>query len=131
MWWIFPDRLFNDPYFKESVIGEGLKGIAYTLGNLIPLHIMCDVSDIAVVPRVTDPFTHKPTIYVYDKYQGGIGLAQKLFAIERTVLRAVRDHITSCGCRHGCPSCTGPALEGGLFGKESALKILDLLDLEI
>jgi len=131
MWWIFPDQLFSDPYFKESVIGEGLKGIAYTLANLIPLHIMCDISDIAVVPRVNDPFTHRPTIYVYDKYQGGIGLAKKLFAIERAVLLAVRTHIKSCTCKQGCPSCTGPTLEGGMFGKSSAIKILDLLDLGI
>jgi len=91
---------------------------------------MCDVSDISVVPRVNDPFTHKPTIYVYDKFQGGMGLSKKLFAIDKTVLGAILTHIQSCICTHGCPSCTGPVLEGGLFGKESALKILKTLDLE-
>ena len=130
LWWIFPDEIFTDPYFKESVIGEGLNGIAYTLSNLIPLYIMCDVSDISVIPHVNDPFTHRPTIYVYDKYQGGVGLSRKLFDIDRMVLRAVRDHIKSCPCAHGCPSCTGPALEGGLFGKASAMKILELLNLD-
>ena len=129
LWWEFPDHVFEDPYFAESVIGEGLKGMAYTLGNLIPLYIMCDVNDIAVVPRVNDPFTHKPTIYVYDKYQGGIGLSKKLMAIDHMVLRAVREHIARCPCDHGCPGCTGPSLEEGLYGKESALKILNLLEL--
>ncbi len=130
MWWVLPDEIFTDPYFKESIIGEGLKGLAYTLSNLIPLYIMCDVTDISVIPHVNDPFTHRPTIYVYDKYQGGVGLAKKLFDIDRMVLRAVREHIKKCACAHGCPSCTGPALEGGLFGKTSALKILELLNLD-
>jgi len=128
--WEFPDEIFQDPYFEQSVIGEGLKGIAYTLKNLIPLYIMCDISDISVVPRLNDPFLRKPVIYVYDQYQGGIGLSKKLFAIDYMVLRAVREHITACPCEQGCPSCTGPALEEGLYGKKSALKILGLLDLD-
>ena len=130
LWWEFPDDIFVDPYFQESVIGEGLKGLSYTLKNLIPLYIMCDVTDISVVPMVRAPFSHKPTIYVYDKFQGGIGLSKKVFEIDREVLKGVRDHIKQCPCAHGCPSCTGPPLEDSLFGKESALKILDLLKLD-
>lgn len=130
LWWEFPDELFVDPYFQESVIGEGLKGIAYTMGNLIPVYIMCDTSDISVVPMVRAPFSKMPTIYVYDKYQGGIGLTKKLFQMDRVVLNAVRQHIRSCPCSKGCPSCIGPSLESALFGKESALKILDLLQLD-
>jgi DEAD/DEAH box helicase domain-containing protein len=68
---------------------------------------------------------------VYDKFQGGIGLSKKLFAIDRAVLSAVQTHIQSCACKDGCPSCTGPTLEGGLFGKSSALKILGMLNLEM
>ncbi len=129
MWWEFDDLLFTDPYFQESVIGEGLKGIAYTLNNLIPLYVMCDVNDISVVPMVRAPFSHKPTIYVYDKYQGGMGLSKKLYECDRQVLQAVLNHIGSCSCKHGCPSCTGPTLENTLFGKESAIKILQQLKL--
>lgn len=130
LWWEFPADFFINPYFKESVIGEGLIGIGHTLRNLIPLYIMCDISDISVVPMVRAPFSGKPTIYVYDKYQGGIGLSKKLFSIDKTVLQAVNEHIKSCSCKHGCPACTGPTLEGNLFGKESALKILQQIDLE-
>jgi len=130
LWWEFPDELFGDPYFIESVIGEGIKGIAYTIGRLTPLYIMCDVMDISVVPRLNDPFTHKPTIYVYDKFQGGIGLSKKLFSIDQVILRAVRDHIAACECDSGCPACTGPVLEEGLYGKKSALKILNILWLD-
>lgn len=129
LWWEFSDALFIDPYFKESVIGEGLRGMAYTLQNLIPLYILCDVTDISVIPMVRAPFSQKPTIYVYDKYQGGIGLSKKLFAIDKTVLKAVENHIKRCACGQGCPSCIGPSMEAGIFGKDSALKILGMLNL--
>jgi DEAD/DEAH box helicase domain-containing protein len=128
LWWEFRDELFVDPYFEESILGEGLRGIAYTLGNLIPLYIMCDITDISVVPMLRAPASNKPTIYVYDKYQGGIGLSKKLYDIDSAVLTSVKEHIKNCPCNSGCPSCTGPTLEGGLFGKESALKILEIID---
>ena len=126
----FPDSFFVDAYFKESVISEGLKGIAYTMRNLVPLYVMCDAADIAVFSMVRDPFSKLPTIYVYDRYQGGIGLAKKLYIREKVLLKAVRDHIASCPCSGGCPSCTGPTLEGTLVSKESALRILKMIDLE-
>jgi DEAD/DEAH box helicase domain-containing protein len=126
-WLEFPKILFSDPYFEESVIGEGIRGMAYTMQNLIPLYIMCDRADISVIPMVRAPFSNLPTIYVYDKYPGGVGLSKKLFNIIILLLQAVYEHIKSCDCPAGCPSCIGPPLEYGLFGKESAQKILKQL----
>jgi DEAD/DEAH box helicase domain-containing protein len=128
MWWEFPDPLFeNDPFFVESVVGEGLKGIANLLQHMIPLFVMCDITDISVIPMVRAPFSGKHTLYVYDKYQGGIGLSKKLFSIESEILQAVRDHLNACNCDNGCPSCSGPQIESGNYGKISAKKILEKL----
>lgn len=124
----FPETIFKQDYFKESTIGEGLKGIAYTLRNLVPLYIMCDITDVSVFSMVRDPFSKQPTIYIYDRYQGGIGLSSKLYKRENVILKATRDHIQSCPCQTGCPSCTGPTLEAGLDAKNSALKILNMIE---
>ena len=124
MWFEFRDAMFTDPYFEESVIGEGIRGIAYTLQNLIPLYLMCDRADISVIPMVRAPFSNKPTIYVYDRYPGGVGLSKKLYGMDKLLLKATFDHISACACENGCPSCIGPPLEAGLFGKSSAEKIL-------
>lgn len=124
----FPDELFTDGYFKESVISEGLKGIAYTMRNLVPLYVMCDSADVSVFSMVRDPFSKQPTIYIYDRFQGGIGLAKKLYIREKVLLKATKQHIESCSCKTGCPSCVGPTLEGSLYSKESALKILNMID---
>jgi len=126
----FPDTLFTDAYFKESTIGEGLKGISYTLRNLVPLYVMCDITDVSVFSMVRDPFSKQPTIYIYDRYQGGIGLSKKLYSRENVLLKATLTHIQSCACKTGCPSCTGPSLEGGHAAKTSALKILKMIRFE-
>lgn len=123
----FPDELFTDGYFKESVISEGLKGIAYTMRNLVPLYVMCDTTDVAVFSMVRDPFSKQPTIYIYDRYQGGIGLSKKLYVRDMVLLKATRNHILACHCKSGCPSCTGPTLES-TEAKQSALKILNMID---
>jgi DEAD/DEAH box helicase domain-containing protein len=127
IWWEFPDKLFVDPYFEESVIGEGIRGIAYIMNNLIPLFIMCDRNDISVVPMVRAPFTNRPTIYVYDKYPGGVGLSKKIFQLDSIILKTILDHINNCQCETGCPACIGPPVEAGLFGKKSATKILKII----
>jgi len=123
-WIEFPEQLFTDPYFQESVIGEGIKGIAYLMQNLVPLYILCDRNDIRVVPMVRAPFSDKPTIYIYDNYPGGVGLSKKVYQLDALLFQAVYDHIRNCGCENGCPSCIGPPLEAGLFGKTSSQKLL-------
>jgi DEAD/DEAH box helicase domain-containing protein len=97
------------------------------LQNLIPLYIMCDRNDISVVPMIRAPFSNKPTIYIYDKYPGGVGLSKKVFGLDRLLLESTMNRLNECTCEKGCPSCIGPPLEAGLFGKQSAQKILQLI----
>jgi DEAD/DEAH box helicase domain-containing protein len=130
-WLEFADSIFSDSYFprdnlkeKESVMGEGLRGIAYTLQNLIPLYIMCDPRDISVISMVRAPFSQKPTVYIYDRYPGGVGLSKKIYTIDQLLFEAAFKHIQACSCKSGCPSCVGPPLEAGISGKKSAVKIL-------
>ena len=120
----FNTDFLTSQQLKESAISEGLKGIAYSMQNLAPLYVMCDVSDIAVFSMVRDPFYSRPVIYVYDKYQGGIGLSKKLFHLDQTLIRATLEHIQSCACTYGCPSCIGPALEVSESAKSHAITIL-------
>jgi DEAD/DEAH box helicase domain-containing protein len=40
---------------------------------------------------------------------------------------AAKDLIHQCGCQAGCPSCAGPALEIGEYGKSGALRLLEFV----
>jgi len=49
--------------------------------------------------------TGRPTIFIYDGYQGGVGIAELGFAAGARHLEATRAVIERCPCARGCPSC--------------------------
>ncbi len=123
--------------FSEATIAElkqlnidvanSLQALANVLVNVAPIMIMCDPTDIRAQPRVADPFTEKPAIYLYDCYPGGVGFSEKMFTNHSQLCDAAHDLIKSCACDWGCPSCVGPVLEVGEKGKAGALKLLEAL----
>ena len=70
------------------------------------------------------PFDGRPTVYLYDSYPGGVGLAEKAFGLLPEILKASLELISACQCADGCPGCVGPAGESGEGSKELCLKIL-------
>ena len=50
----------------------------------------------------------RPTVFIYDNLPGGVGLAEKAFALCDDLLEQARSLIVSCYCEAGCPSCVGP-----------------------
>ncbi len=73
----------------------------------------------------------RPTLYLYDNFPGGIGLAAPLFDLRDRVLDHSIDLVERCSCRHGCPACVGPVLAGdenaAFTPKAAALRVLRLL----
>jgi DEAD/DEAH box helicase domain-containing protein len=45
------------------------------------------------------------TIFVYDGYPGGAGIAERGFAAAQRWLEATLERVRDCPCREGCPSC--------------------------
>ncbi len=73
----------------------------------------------------------RPTVYLYDNYPGGIGLAGPLYEQRTELVRRAVDLVSACGCPHGCPACIGPILpseeHAARSPKASALDVLALL----
>ncbi len=106
----------------------GMDGVAYALGNLAPLHLMCDRRDIDVAiirpqlesallshrpPAVSPPSREEPNaprIYIYERIPAGIGFSAQLYERHDELMAGAADLIRSCGCRYGCPACVGPVL---------------------
>ena len=86
---------------------------------------MSSSSDINIVYHVRSPFTNRPTIYIYDNYQGGIGFSEKIYHSFRELLCMAYEHIKTCGCDKGCPSCVGPLWEKKI--KKNSLKIMEMI----
>lgn len=104
-----------------------LVGLSNVLVNVAPVYLLCDPRDLRVVAEVRSPFTDAPTIYLYDQYPGGTGLADKLYDLRADLLSAAHRHIAACPCAEGCPSCVGPVAETGLPIKQAVLHVLERL----
>jgi len=108
---------------KRSALG----GLAYTLGNIAPLYLMCDPRDLGVVKEVRSPATNGPTITLYDRVPDGLGLSERLFDLHNELLQGAHELIHSCSCSDGCPACIGPGGEDGQDVKRITLKLLEHL----
>ena len=84
---------------------EGLSGIRNLMVHVLPLFAMCDKMDIGGI--VDSSNTGSPTIFIYDRYAGGLGFAEKGFEMAEEVLRSCLEMLEECECEAGCPSCVG------------------------
>jgi DEAD/DEAH box helicase domain-containing protein len=104
---------------------SGLSGLAYVLGNLAPLFLMCDAGDLGThIEPVENQTFGQPTIVLYDAIPAGIGFSEKLFDMHEELTARALQLVSECPCADGCPSCVGPGGENGVGGKQEALEIL-------
>jgi DEAD/DEAH box helicase domain-containing protein len=126
-WYSFP----GDIHLKLGMAGEqfggALRGLANILGKIAPLWVMCDTRDLRSISQVRAPFTERPTVYIYENIPGGVGLSEKLYAESDKLFESAHDHVRKCPCPAGCPSCVGPPMEVGDFGKEGVVKLLEYM----
>jgi DEAD/DEAH box helicase domain-containing protein len=107
------------PRLSREDLEAGLVGLAHVVGQLAPLYLMCDPRDLGARAEARSPFTRAPTVYVYERLAGGVGLAEKLYAVHADLQGAAAAHVAACRCAAGCPSCVGPS--GGQPGSLSAV----------
>jgi DEAD/DEAH box helicase domain-containing protein len=120
---------FSVPQEAASALDQGalqsaLLGASHLLGNIASLELMCEPSDLGVAAQIKSPFTGCPTVFIYEKYPGGVGFSEQLFEAHGRLLWRALSIIRNCPCPSGCPSCVGPAEETGINGKEHTLWLL-------
>ena len=98
-------------------------GMANLLVNLAPLFLMCDPRDLRSETEIRSPFTGEPTVYLYERNPGGVGLSEKLFYTRRELIQSAQELLTGCACPNGCPSCVGAHHLVGFEGKPSTLEL--------
>jgi len=87
---------------------EGLVGIRNVAVNMLPLVAMCDRLDVGGI--VDSSNFGAPTMFVYDRYPGGLGFAEKGYELFEALLAHCLETIEACPCEDGCPSCVGLAV---------------------
>ena len=119
-WWTLPDGM--EDRFEREPLKNAMIGLAHLIRHIAPMHLMCAPQDISVVYHVKDPFTGKPTIYLYDSVPGGIGLSDRVYEMDDVLLRQAMEMLKVCPCTDGCPSCVGATAGSG--AKFTLMKIL-------
>lgn len=137
-WLSLPGEPLRQAGYRGLDVVDGLLGLGSAMRSLAALHLMCDTRDLGLaladpedswvagmgrggqrsVQRVEpdgregEPLTsldlEQPTVFIYDNLPGGVGLAEKAYALCDTLLEEARRLILGCACTHGCPSCVGP-----------------------
>lgn len=113
---------------------EGLLGISNAVRGVLPLYVLCDTMDVGTT--VNNENTGVPSLYIYDKYPGGLGFSRKAFDLVEEIMTAALEVIRTCSCRGGCPSCVGSSIppyvhldpdvdqRGAIPDKEAAIAML-------
>jgi DEAD/DEAH box helicase domain-containing protein len=104
--------------------GAAWRGVGTILRRVVPLVLSCQPQDLGLSTHVRSPHFLCPAIFLYDAVQGGVGLAELLYAGHRRLVDTALDVVMHCACRRGCPACVGPPEEVGALGKECAQRIL-------
>ncbi|MBC7287009.1 MAG: DUF1998 domain-containing protein, partial [Armatimonadetes bacterium] len=85
---------------------EGMLGASNAVAGVLPPLISCDPGDVGAV--VDSANLGVPAIFMYDRYPGGVGYAERAFEQAEGLLAAALELVERCPCESGCPSCVGP-----------------------
>ncbi|HLJ59535.1 MAG TPA: DEAD/DEAH box helicase [bacterium] len=105
LWIVLPDALAAAVATEGLDLAGGIHAIEHAAIGLLPLLTMCDRWDIGGVSYPVHPETGRATIFIYDGYPGGVGVAEEGFQVLDALLARTLDAIVSCPCESGCPSC--------------------------
>jgi len=116
--------LKDEPDWHKDRLEQGLLGVTHVLKNMVPMYVMCDPSDVYVTPQLKSSHNEKPTIFLYDRYPGGVGLSDQIYDKITDIFMEAREMIKNCPCENGCPSCIGT---DGISqnGKKDAITLLN------
>lgn len=105
LWLLLPDDLRQRVEGAGLGWAGGLHGAEHALIAMAPLQAMCDRWDLGGVSTPVHPDTGGPTIFVYDGFPQGAGIAEKLWELFPAWVKAAHRLVGDCGCEAGCPSC--------------------------
>ncbi|MCX6683498.1 MAG: DEAD/DEAH box helicase [Methanoregula sp.] len=99
-----PDTEQRIEHLQLDLAG-GLHGAEHAIIGLMPLHVMCDRWDIGGLSSPAFGENCEPMVFVYDGYEGGIGLAEKAYELLPALFSSAHELVRDCRCDEGCPSC--------------------------
>ncbi len=129
-WYVIPRKKIESLELDAQRLAGGLHALEHSAIAMLPLYAMCDRWDIGGVSTPFHQDTGEPSVFIYDAYAGGTGIALKGYDLRLEHLTATLKLLEDCPCSEGCPSCIqSPKCGSGNepLDKEAAIKILKML----
>lgn len=104
-WYVLTPELVEELALGEVQLAGAIHAAEHATIGLMPFFAMADRSDIGGVSTPFHYQTEGVSIFVYDAYEGGVGIARAGFERFTEVIEATRELIETCECAEGCPSC--------------------------
>ncbi len=104
-WYTIPADAVESAGIETSQVIGAVHAAEHGLIGMLPLFTICDRWDVGGVSMAINAQTGQPTIFIYDGYPGGAGIAELAFDAAERHTRATLDLIAACPCDDGCPSC--------------------------
>ncbi|MDH3752990.1 MAG: DUF1998 domain-containing protein, partial [Acidimicrobiia bacterium] len=105
VWYTVVPELVDDADIAPADLPGTLHAIEHAAIGILPLFTICDRWDVGGVSTALHGDTGLPTIFIYDGYPGGAGIAELGFDAADRHLEATLDVLQACPCIDGCPSC--------------------------
>ncbi len=116
-WLTFPEdfiaTMLERAAVRRPAVIDALRGILNAMHTVATVGLMVDPRDLGRTLQdgeAGEPSARgfDPTLFLFDRVAGGIGLASRLFQERDALLRRTRVVIERCDCGVGCPACIGP-----------------------
>ncbi len=105
VWYEWQPELIEQAGISERALPGALHAAEHTAIGILPLFTICDRWDVGGVSIAAAPETGLPTVFIYDGYPGGAGIAQLAYEAAQRHVEATIELLTDCECLAGCPSC--------------------------
>jgi DEAD/DEAH box helicase domain-containing protein len=105
LWWILPKRLLLRARITAAMLPGTAHAAEHAAIGLLPLVATCDRWDVGGLSTPFHPDTGAATIFIYDGYAGGAGIAERGYESGHRLLEATFEAVRQCPCAKGCPSC--------------------------
>ena len=83
----------------------GIHAAEHAMIAMFPAAVLCDRRDIGGLSTPLHPHTGRSTIFVYDGYPGGVGLAREGYEDLTAHMERTLAMLRACPCETGCPAC--------------------------
>ncbi|BBL45465.1 ATP-dependent DNA helicase Hel308 [Nanobdella aerobiophila] len=89
----------------QASFRSGIHAIEHNIIKISPIVTFVDSQELGGYSYPIHNQTNKPTIFIYEGYESGVGLSEILYNnIEKLIDRSIKS-LYSCKCIDGCPRC--------------------------